>query len=471
LQQGYRKRIDPLLSVWERDLKIAEGMIMTKKLESDVIVVGAGTAGCFFAWQLGKAGYKVLLLEARKLVNLGKHIEIFHMDKIRFDEFGIPHPTQEEIIHVEEVGYNWSPDLKVKQPVRYTIYVMRMPAFIQRMQAYARETGATILEEAEVKDLILVNGCLAGVTGQIDGENFEARARLVVDATGLAAAVRTKLPQEFGVENTPVPAGDCLFVCLEFRDEIPAGQPSGSNSYMFHKAFWNKSYGEGAILGIGQPNSFEFAWQKQREWREEYFGNPGKVLQKRQGVIPYHRPPFSLVGNGFMVIGDAANQNKPFSGEGVTSGFTACRIAAEIAAASLKSGTVSQEALWPYNVRYFRGQGAKFAGGLAQLPVVAELSRKDVNYLFHHNIIFSSPDFEELNRDYEIRMGTGKLIKVGLGLIWGALVGQFSWNSLTKFLSVSGKAGRIKEHYLKFPASLADFPAWEAKARQLWEEA
>jgi len=443
---------------------------MGNQFEADVIVVGAGTAGCYFAWQMGKAGYKVLILEAKKLTNLGRHIEIFHMDKIRFDEFGIPHPTADELIHLEETGYNWSPDLKVRQPVRYPIYVMHMPSFIQRMQSYARESGASILEYAEVKDVLLEKDTLVGVRGRLRADDFEARGRLVVDASGLAAAVRTRLPAGFGVENTPVPARDCFFVCLEFREQVPIGNPTGSNSYMFHKAFWNKSYGEGAILGIGQPQSFEYAWGKHKEWREEYFGDPGKVTQHRQGVIPYHRPPFSLVGNGFMAIGDSANQNKPFSGEGVTSGFTACKIASEVAIKALGKQDVSREALWPYNLRYFRGQGAKFAGGLAQLPAVAELTRKDVNYLFHHNIIFSSADFEELNRNYEINLGMGKLIKIILGLLWGVLSGRFHANSFRKFLSVSAKAGRLKAHYLAYPESPGIFPAWEMQARKLWGE-
>ena len=56
-----------------------------------------------------------------------------------------------------------------------------------------------------------------------------------------------------------------------------------------------------------------------------------------------------------MVMGDAAFQTKPFSGEGVTSSFTACQIAAEVAAQALGRGDVSRESLWDYNVRYFRG--------------------------------------------------------------------------------------------------------------------
>jgi len=443
---------------------------MTNLLSSDIIVVGAGTAGSYFAWQMGKAGYRVLMLEAKKLDSLGKHIEIFHMDKLRFDEFGIPHPTPEELIHTEEVGYNWSPDLKVRQPVRYTIYVMYMPAFIQRMQSYARAAGATILENAVVEDVILENGKLVGVTGKQGAETFEARARLVVDASGMAAAVRSRLPAEFGVENTRVPPEDCFFVCLEFRENIPAGMPTGSNSYMFHKAFWNKSYGEGAILGIGQPHSFDYAWDKHRAWREEYFGDPGRVVKTRQGVVPYHRPPFSLVGDGFLVIGDAANQNKPFSGEGVTSGFTACRIASEVAIAALQKGDLSRSALWTYNLRYFRGQGAKFAGGLAQLPVAAELTRPDVNYLFRHNLIFSSPNFEQLNWEYEMNLGGRKLVRIGAGLLFGVLSGQFRWNSLKKFLAASGKSGRLKAHYLNYPQSPDAFPAWAEEARRLWEE-
>ena len=443
---------------------------MKKVMNADVIVVGAGTAGSYFAWQVGKAGYKVLILEEKKLENLGKHIEIFHMDQIRFDEFGIPHPTQEELIHTEEVGYSWSPDLKIKQPVRYTVYVMHMPAFIQRMHSYARKSGTEILECAEVEGVIIEDGKLVGVSGKQGEMAFEARANLVVDASGLTAAVRTRLPLDFGVENERVSANDCFFVCLELRDKIPIDFPTGSNSYIFHKAFWNKGWGEGVVLGIGQPYSFDYAWQKHKEWREEYFGDPGQVTARRQGVVPYHRPPFSLVGNGFMVIGDAANQNKPFSGEGVTGGFTAARIASEVAVQAFQKGDFRREVLWSYNVRYFRGQGAKFAAGLAQLPVAAELTRQDVNYLFRHNIIFSSADFEELNRNYEIQMNIGKLIKTGAALLWGVLSGQFTRNSLVKFLSASGKAGKIKEHYLRYPENPEGFLSWEVEARQLWGE-
>jgi len=76
---------------------------------------------------------------------------------------------------------------------------------------------------------------LVGVGGKLGNSTFEARGKLIVDASGLADAVRTKLPDAFGIENKPVPPEKCLYVCLELRDQIPAGFPTGSNSYLFTK--------------------------------------------------------------------------------------------------------------------------------------------------------------------------------------------------------------------------------------------
>jgi hypothetical protein len=171
-----------------------------------------------------------------------------------------------------------------------------------------------------------------------------------------------------------------------------------------------------------------------------------------------------------MAIGDAACQNKPFSGEGVTSGFTGARIAAEVAAEALRKGDVSRAGLWSYNPHYFRGQGAKFASGLAQLPAVAELGRRDVDYLFRQNIIFSSSDFEELNRNYEIGMGLGKLARTGLTLLAGVVTGRFGGTALKKFLSASMQAGKIRNHYRAYPESPAGFPDWAGRAASLWGE-
>jgi hypothetical protein len=171
-----------------------------------------------------------------------------------------------------------------------------------------------------------------------------------------------------------------------------------------------------------------------------------------------------------MVMGDAAFQTKPFSGEGVTSSFTACRIAAEVAAEALRRSDVSRESLWGYNVSYFRDQGAKFASMFVQLPAAAELSRGEVDYLFHHDLIFSGEDFEQMNLNYETEMGLGKTVSMALKLVGGVLAGQFSFASLKRLLSVSSTAAKIKALYQRFPKDPLQFPAWMSEAKLLWQE-
>jgi digeranylgeranylglycerophospholipid reductase len=443
---------------------------MTTAGHTDVLVVGAGTSGSYFAWRLAQAGFRVLVLEQRPLAELGQEIDIFHMDEVRFDQFGLAHPEGEELLGYYPSGLAWSPDLQVQNRVDYGFYVMHKPSFERRMHGHVQEAGGEIRERVEVTEPLVEGGTITGVRVRQDGQVSELRASIVADASGIDGVVRTRLPQELGVETDPISDDDTLFVCLEFRDDLGDGMPTGLNFYPYHKAFWNPSRGSGAILGIGQPGSYDYAWQKHREWREEYFGDPGRVVKRTQGRTPYRRSPYSLVANGFLVLGDAAFQTKPFSGEGVTSSFTACQIAAEVAGTALKRGDVGSEALWPYNVRYFRDQGAKFASMFVQLPAAAELSRREVDYLFHNDLIFSSEDFRQMNLHYATEMSLAKTLSLAGRLVWGVVTGQFSAASLGRLLKVSTTAGQIRKHYEQFPETPDGFEAWLAGARALWGE-
>jgi flavin-dependent dehydrogenase len=438
---------------------------------ADVIVVGAGTSGSYFAWRLAQAGVQVLVLEKQRLVDLGQEIDIFHMDEVRFDQFGLEHPAGDELLDYHPTGLAWSPDLQVQNQVDYGFYVMHKPAFEQRMHRLVREAGGQILEGVEVVEPLVEGSTVTGVRARQGSQTADLRASIVADASGIDALVRTRLPRELGVETDAISDEDTLFVCLEFRDNLGEGLPTGLNFYPYHKAFWNPSRGSGAILGIGQPGSYEHAWDQHRAWREEYFGDPGRVVKRTQGRTPYRRSPYSLVANGFLVLGDAAFQTKPFSGEGVTSSFTACQIAAEVATAALARGDVSRTALWPYNTRYFRDQGAKFASMFVQLPAAAELSRHEVDYLFHNHLIFSSEDFRQMNLHYATEMTLGKTLSLAGRLVWGVATGRFSAASLGRLLKVSTTAGQIRTHYEQFPEGPDGFISWLSGARPLWGEA
>ncbi len=442
---------------------------MNPEMKKDVVIVGAGSAGAFLGWQLGQMGHQVCLVEKQKEGEPGSHIGIFHVDEIRFAQFGIPLPEGDELIGYYPEGLAWPPDGDDPKSVNYAFYVMEMALFISRLQGYAAKWDAQILFETEFTGFLLEEGRPAGIMARSKGKELIIRAPLVIDASGVDSVARVNLPAGKGVETDPIDPQDFLYVILQYWDDLDDHFPRGLNFYPFHKAFINPGYGKGMIVGIGQPGKLEIAGQVQEQFLEERFpGVKHRLIKKTWGRTPYRRPPFSLVGDSFMVVGDAAFMTKPFSGEGVTSGFTACQIAAGVAHAALRKGDTSRKQLWPLNVHYFRDQGARFAGLLAQLPVAAELSREDVNYLFSRDIIFSSYDFEQMNRHFEVKMGPGRLLKTAAALLRGRLKGKLSREGFAALLAAMKRAGTIQKHYERFPEDPKDFPQWESKARELW---
>ena len=130
----------------------------------------------------------------------------------------------------------------------------------------------------------------------------------------------------------------------------------------------------------------------------------------------------------------------------------------------------SRAALWGYNVRYFRDQGAKFASMFVQLPAAAELSRREVDFLFHSDLIFGSEDFVQMNLHYATEMSLGKTLSMGVKLLAGVVSGQFSWDSLRRLLDVSGRATKIRALYERFPEDPGAFEPWVREAEVLWGE-
>lgn len=449
--------------------------MMKNKLSADIVIVGGGTAGSYTAWRLAQKGHSVIVVEQKKRKTPGRNIGIFHMDEIRFARFDIPLPQGEELIGYYPDGFAWPPDGNDAKRVRYAFYVMELPLFIERLQGYAVKAGADILFETRLAAPIVTDGAVRGIRVRRGGRNIDIDARIVIDASGAGSAVRTALPAGIGIETDPIVPSDYLYVILQYWDRI-AGRdtgafPRGLNFYPFHKAFINPSYGDGAIVGIGQPGSLGEAERIQREFLDERFpGIRHRLVRKTWGKTPYRRPPLSIVTDGLMIVGDAAFMTKPFSGEGVTSGFTACDIAVDTAHNALEKGGTGRASLWPLNVRYFRGQGAKFAALLAQLPAAAELSRSDVNYLFQENVIFSSYDFESMNRDFEVRLGPGRLLNVAAKLVKGRISGRLSREGFKALLAAMSIAGKIRAHYESYPDDPERFEQWARGARTLWGE-
>jgi flavin-dependent dehydrogenase len=96
-----------------------------------------------------------------------------------------------------------------------------------------------------------------------------------------------------------------------------------------------------------------------------------------RGVGPLARRVRRVTGDGFLLVGDAAGFLDPFTGDGIFDALRGAQLAAPIASAALRSGSVSAGDLDPYRAerrRVFlaRQQVRNLVQGFIHVPVLMD---------------------------------------------------------------------------------------------------
>ncbi len=161
----------------------------------DVIVIGAGPAGCSAATLLSQQGHRVLVLEREKFprYHIGESLIPFTYQPLErlglIDRMKKSHFTKKYSVQFVQ------PNGKASQPfyffnrydretVAQTWQILRSEFDLMLMQ-HARENGATVLEQVTVTGLLRIEGRVAGVQATAsDGEKMELRAPITLDCTG-----------------------------------------------------------------------------------------------------------------------------------------------------------------------------------------------------------------------------------------------------------------------------------------------
>ena len=204
----------------------------------------------------------------------------------------------------------------------------------------------------------------------------------------------------------------------------------------------------GAIIGIGACHSFDYAEQVFAEM-EQTVPLPDYTLDHiERGRTPYTRSPYSMVGDNFLVSGDAGNLTKSVNGEGVTSSMVQLKIAAEVLDRALKLGDTSRRALWDINRKYNRTQGAEFAMLRALLVgVVNAASFDEFQYAFESGIISD----ELLNAMNGAPLPTERIFDAIKGFASGIAKKRMRTSTVKAALTALKNAVDISNHYKQFP--------------------
>lgn len=441
----------------------------------DLVIVGAGTAGCMAAKTASEKGLNVCLIERKRLPEIGRKICGDAIGKHHFEELNLKEPSGKELERKILGVKIYSPS----QEVSFTVmgeglhgYLINRHLFGQMLLKMALDSGATLLDSTQVLEPIIEDGFVVGVSAKrLDsGEKIKILGKIIIDASGYFAVLRSKLPPEIGVdvkvEKDEVEA--CYREIRELKREIDdldfchiylnQEVAPGGYVWIFPKKGTQVNVGLGVAMRGSFPNPKEqlYANVLSRELFED-----SKIIDKGAWFVPTRRPLHSMVGDGIMVVGDAACQVNPIHGGGIGPSMGGGKIAAETAVTALERGNVSREALWQYNVRYMRWYGVKQAGLDVFRIFLQYCSNEDLDYGMKYKLM-TEEDLLRASMGEEARFNiTDLTMRVFRGLR--------KLGFLMKLREAADMMKRVRELYRNYPESISEFEKWKMQVESIFE--
>lgn len=430
----------------------------------DVIVVGGCTAGIYFAKRMAEQGYSVLVVEKDPEEKWGRRLDIFHLDKECFGEHGIERPLPGDPVLVQEFTHSISKSALDRCPKNlYTeVSVMHLPLFVRRLRPWAEQQGVQFRFGAEfLRPCFGNDGRINGAAVRCGSAEREIGTRLLADCSGIASAVRTRLPAGYGVETFPIGPMDKYHVVLHYvrLDDPQKDRVRLSTSWPYYKTWTAPSTDPaGAIFGVGANGSYEQAEANYQAFLKAVKLPKHRLERIEKGSVPARRPPYSFVADGFVVLGDAACITKPWNGEGIAAHWKQCEIAAQVFGEAMQNGAYPAcGRVWAMNTRYAAAQGAYFAQRFAAQSGALDTTPEENDYEFENSIIFKGDDEKE-------QADIGEQLKAGIEK------GRLSRGAVQRLMTGFTIGEELWRHYNAFPENMEGFGAWTEQAEALWAQ-
>jgi geranylgeranyl reductase family protein len=442
----------------------------------DVIVVGAGTAGCMAAKKTAKAGLKTLLIDRKNKQDIGKKVCGDAVGKHHFDRLGLEPPKGSELERVMEGIRIYSPDMEtifdVKGEGLYG-FLLNRHMFGQRLLKDAVNADAKLRDSTQALEPIIENGYVAGVTVKDLKTQITAKlsGKIIVEASGFPAIIRKKLPKEMDID-TKVKNEDIEACYREIRElKKPVENPELCQIYLTQKVspggyYWIFPKSDKKVnVGLGVAMTKTFPNPKDTLYKQ-VLSKPlfkgSSIVEGGAWYVPTRRPLDNMVGNGIVIVGDAACQVNPIHGGGIGPSMTGGAIAGETIINALEKGDVSRKGLWAYNVRYMESYGAKQSGLDVFRSLLQAIGDEELDYGMKYKLLTEEDLLKaSLGQDLKLTISE-KAVRVSRGI---RKVGF-----LRKLHDTANLMKEIKEHYRNYPASPDELEAWKRKTKALLEQ-
>jgi geranylgeranyl reductase family protein len=443
----------------------------------DAIVVGAGTAGCLAAKTMAEKGLKVCLVEKKPKAEIGEKICGDALGEHHLTFLGLEKPQGGEFETKIDGMKIFSPDEKTVFTVAdkdFKGYILNRHLFGQWLLKKAIDAGAQLQESTNLRSPIIEKGAVVGITAKNmkSGKVSELRSKVVVDATGYFGMVRKQLPAELGLDreldNSDVEA--CYREIRQLKAdnenkrycEIYLNQTASPGGYIwiFPKGNARVNVGIGAIMRkTGYPNPKEQLYAT--AYKKPMFKD-STVISGGAWFDPVRRPLDNMVGNGVVLVGDAASLVNPIHGGGIGPSMLSGFFAGQQIVEALGKGAATRESLWGYNKKYIDTYGKK-QGALDIFKIfLLTCSDEDLNYGMNQKL---------MTEDDVLKAGMGDEFHLNISETAKRVFRGIRKVSFLKQLNTTVNMMKdVKAHYDKYPATPVGFEAWQAETIRLIEQ-
>lgn len=438
----------------------------------DLLVVGAGSAGCLTAYTAAKAGLKVGLMDCKPEAKIGDKVCGDAIAGHHFKRLEISAPSKgvdfdSEVKGVKVISPDRSTNFKIEGPGVSGCVIDRF-SFGQRLLKSAIGSGAEFQDSMLIIEPLTEQGYVRGVTAKNvkSGEKVDLYAKVTIDATGIAAALRSRLPEGFDIEKN-VSKRDLMACYREIRSnveleegycQIYLNQSISPGGY-----FWVFPRSGGKVnVGLGIQASKKGSHPKTQLYNHVLrlpFLKDSTLLIAGGGYVPTRRPLDCFVENGLIIVGDAACMVNPIHGGGIGPSMFSGKLAGEISSDAIMRDDVSKRGLWQYNIDYMKGYGAKQAGLDIFRIFIQEITDDELNYGMKNRLVKES-DILRASMDGDLKLSiTDKAER--------AFRNIRRLEFLNRLREVTKNMRKMKNHFLNYP-SIEEFPAWRKQIKKFY---
>lgn len=467
-------------------------------MDYDIIIAGGGVAGlttALAAAKYSRQNLRILVIDRNPRAEVGKKSPNGWVCGDAVSKRSLEYASsnsdvtysEPEIEHKVKGVLLFSPDHETSVLFEGEGYLLNRRLFAKKQMLEAEKRGVEFRFNTAVTGLLSEDDKVVGVIGRDVNNNarFNARAKIVVDATGAASRLRANLPIKAKVEreidrDDLEATGRYIYTFKPKKDDKTYFDPDyclihldqelapGGYCWTFPKGVDKVNIGLGVQKrALDERNRKLNRMDNMQSLIETYVKSNKAMDEPRlsqdpndQGnttgnwQVPVRRHNECLVASGYALIGDAAWMPRPIDAGGIGPALYAGTILGKVAVEAVEASDTSEERLWRYNLEYMRLYGYQMASFEVLRRYLQTLPNEDIDFGMKH--FLSQDDIEHITRREHPEFNK---IQFFNPVMWVRILER---PKLAKGLkAVSDVSRKLINHNLNFPEDLSNFQEWQ----------